>query len=537
MRILVVLFFFALQITPVSAQKPKIVIGVVVDQMRYDFLYRYESQYTNDGFKRLMREGTNCTNTHYPYYQTVTAAGHATVYTGSVPAHHGIIGNSWYDRESMRNIYCTEDKSVTGVECSDRVGQRSPRNMWSTTIGDQLKLSTNFKSKVYGISIKDRGAILPAGHSANSALWFDYVSGKFISSSFYGDKLPASVVSFNNKKRPHHYVQKPWELSLPITQYTQSTVDDVPWEGISDLEEQSVFPHLLKAPFNNPFSELTSSPHGNTILFELAKEIIEGEKLGSSDVTDMLCISFSSPDLIGHRFGPNSIETQDTYLRLDKEMGEFLKYLDKRYGVGNYLMFLTADHGVMDVPGFWKANKLPAIGVSDISMKKVINDALSSKYGNHLFIPAQASVYEEVFFDQAVLDSLNLSFKDIHDVLYPIVTKLPHVANLINLRDFENAPISGHLKNFIRNGYNNQRTGDMLIVNKPGTIMGYKTGTGHGTPYEYDTHVPLLFFGTGIPAGEINTRVSVSDIASSIANKLKILSTSNNTGEPVWGKQ
>ena len=337
---------------PASINRPKLVVGMVIDQMRWDYLYRYYSRYGSGGFKRLINEGFSAENTFIPYTPTYTACGHASIYTGSVPAINGIIGNDWYDPQLGRNVYCAEDTSVTSVGSTTMAGVMSPKNMLTTTITDELRLATNFQGKVIGISLKDRGSILPAGHSANAAYWFDGQTGDWITSTFYMTKLPTWVEDYNKIKLVNKFYEKNWPTLYPIETYTQSTADDKPYEGKARGEQSPVFPHPLKLYAGKNFEMIKSTPYGNTMTLDLAKLAILSEDLGKDNITDFLAVSCSSTDYVGHMYGPNSIEAEDTYLRLDKDLAEFFDYLDSKVGKGNYLFFLSADHGAAPVPGF-----------------------------------------------------------------------------------------------------------------------------------------------------------------------------------------
>lgn len=337
---------------PVS-KNPRIVIGIVVDQMRWDYLYKYQARYVDGGFKRMVRDGVSCENTFIPYAQTVTAAGHSCVYTGSVPGINGILGNEWYDRSLGRQVYCTEDKKVTGIGGKGEAGAMSPENLKVTTVTDELRMATQFKSKVVGIAIKDRGAILPAGHAANAAYWYDGVSGKWISSSYYMESLPGWVNQFNDSKIVDSLLKLNWQTLYPLSSYTLSDPDDKNYEGKFSFEEKPVFPHLISTQAGKNYSIISNTPYGNYMTLRFAQKAIQEEGMGADEVTDFLTISLSSPDYIGHQFGPNSIEVEDNYLRLDRDLAIFFENLDKQFGK-DYTVFLTADHAVAHAPDIWK---------------------------------------------------------------------------------------------------------------------------------------------------------------------------------------
>ncbi|HCX75705.1 MAG TPA: alkaline phosphatase, partial [Algoriphagus sp.] len=333
-----------------QAEKPKIVVGIIVDQMRQEYFYKFADRYSDGGFKRLASEGYMMKNGHYNYIPTYTGPGHASVYTGTTPATHGIIGNNWYVRRQNKMIYCAEDSTVSNVGGTVMSGQISPRNLLTTTITDELRFATNKRSKVVGIAIKDRGASLPAGHLGD-AHWFDSDNGEFMTSTYYKSELPTWVSNFNALKRPDSLLNQTWQPLYSADSYINSIDDNNEFEAPFIGKETPTFPYNLPElrENNGNYGLIAATPFGNTLTLEFAYAAIEGEKLGMGKETDFLAVSFSSPDYIGHRFGPTSKELEDNYLRLDLEIEQFLNYLDKTYGKGNYLVFLSADHGVADI--------------------------------------------------------------------------------------------------------------------------------------------------------------------------------------------
>ena len=292
--------------------KPKLVVGIVVDQMRWDYVNNFKPFFkTQNGFLRFMNQGASCNNNLISYLPTVTACGHAAVYTGSTPAIHGITGNSWFDNIQQRMVYCVEDNSVqaVGIENSS-AGKMSPLNVWTTTIGDELKLATNFKSKVYGVSLKDRGAIIPAGHSADGAFWYDSKSGNFISSTYYGKTLPSWLTNYNNAKKVDSFYKLGWSLSLPASVYEANCdKDQNEYESTPFGKDAKGFPYGLTQFIGKDYGKVSSTPYGNNLVLDVATQTLINEKMGLDDITDLLALSFSSPDYIGHAFGPNSWET------------------------------------------------------------------------------------------------------------------------------------------------------------------------------------------------------------------------------------
>src|SRR5690554_4048145 len=314
-------------------ETPKLVVGIMVDQMRSDYIHKYWDKFGEDGFKRLVNEGFSFTNNHFDYMPTSTGPGHASVYTGTTPSVHGVMGNGWYVRETGKNINVIEVSGYSGVGTEPgKESDKSPGNVLSTTVGDELRLHTNFRSKVIGVSRKDRGAILPAGHTGE-AYWYEGSTGNFISSSYYLEELPAWVQAFNSRNLAQEYLKEPWETLLPIEQYVESMADDNPYENLFKGAEAPVFPYNLpELAKTEGLGILASTPFHNDLLLDMAIAAIEGENLGSRETSDMLSISFSATDGIGHQFGPSSIEVQDTYLRLDQTLAKLLDYLDEHFG-------------------------------------------------------------------------------------------------------------------------------------------------------------------------------------------------------------
>ncbi|MES2480203.1 MAG: alkaline phosphatase PafA [Bacteroidota bacterium] len=498
-----------------SIARPKLVVGIVVDQMRWDYLYRYQHRYGNGGFKRLMNEGFNCQNTYLNYVPSYTAPGHATIFSGAVPAIHGIVGNDWIEHNI--NQYCAADKNVTSVGGSQNAGQMSPRAMKTTNIGDELRLSTNFHSRVYGIALKDRGAIFPAGHSANGAFWFDDSTGTFISSSFYGKKLPQWLQQFNARKWVDTFLANNWETLYPIESYTQSIGDDNPYEHLRKGESSPTFPHLVSAA---GYKQIRSLPAGNTLTFKLAKTLIGAEELGQKEATDMLCISLSSTDYIGHAYAPNSIEVEDMYLRLDKDIASFLTYLDNKIGVDNYTIFLSADHGGAHNASFLTDRKIPAGTLSENELERELKALMKKRFGADNIILSVMNY--QVFFNEDYIEQKKLNRTAIKSQVIDFCKKKEGIYVVVDFENLAHSNIPANLKELLQNGYYAQRCGAIGIIYDPAWYSDGKKGTTHGTWNPYDTHIPLLWYGWGIPQGETFQRTEVTDIAATIAALLHI---------------
>jgi predicted AlkP superfamily pyrophosphatase or phosphodiesterase len=512
--------------------RPKLVVGIVVDQMRYDYLYRYYDKYGEGGLKRLMNEGFNCRNNHYSYGLTVTAAGHSSVYTGSVPAINGIVGNDWFDPIKGRNVYCAEDTTVTTVGSTNAsAGKMSPRNLLTSTITDQLQIGTNFRSKTIGIAIKDRGAILPAGHTATGAYWFDSKTGNWITSTFYTNELPKWAQDVNEQKLPAKYLKDGWKPLLPIEQYVESTSDDQPYETKLAGNATSTFPYELAGRAGDAFGIIASTPFGNTMTKDMAIAAIKGENMGKGTQTDFLAVSFSSPDYVGHAFGPNSIEVEDVYLRLDREFAEFLTFLDSWTGKGNYTVFLTADHGVTDVPAFWTEHRLNAGLLDTGGIKSSALKALEDAFGKGDYI--RASDNYQMYLNYATLKEKKIQIAQVHEVVREALLPLPGVADVIDLTALGKSSLNSYQLELYKNLVNAKRSGELQIIMQPGWFAGSTRGTTHGSPYNGDTHIPLLFYGWGIPKGETLRRTTIPDIAPTIAALLHLLPPNGTVGNPI----
>ena len=516
---------------PASIDRPKLVVGLVVDQMRWDYLYRYYNRYSNGGFKRLINEGFSAENTFIPYTPTYTAVGHSSIYTGSVPAITGIVGNDWYDPQLKRGVYCTEDSTVTSVGSNTTAGKMSPKNLLSSTITDELRLATNFQGKVIGLSLKDRGSILPAGHTPNGAYWYDGQSGDWITSTYYMKQLPAWVQDYNKQKMANKYYDLNWNTMYPIESYTQSTADNKDYEGKTRGEQTPTFPHPLKLYAGKNYDMIRSTPYGNTITLDLAKIAIKAEELGKDDITDFLAVSCSSTDYVGHQYGPNSIEAEDTYLRLDKDLEDFFSYLDKTVGKGNYLLFLSADHGAAHVPGFMKENKMQAGVVDDRAIVTSLNTYLESKF--KIKKPVIAAMNNQIIYNHANPDLAQIDFTAMKAATVEFLRLQEGFADAVDLARVSESTLQEVQKKMITNGYNARRSGDVYFILQPNWFDGGKTGTTHGAWNPYDAHIPLVFMGWNVKPGKTNKTHYMTDIAPTIAAMLHIQMPSGNVGEPI----
>lgn len=529
----------ALATVPATAQnkivptKPRLVVGLVIDQMRWDYLYRYQRHYGTGGFKRLLGEGYSLENVMIPYIPTVTAVGHSSIYTGSVPAIHGIAGNDWIDKTTGESVYCTTDTTVQPVGAtSPKIGQHSPHNLWSTTISDQLALGTNFQSKIIGVSLKDRASILPAGHTPTGAFWFDEGSGDFVTSTYYMTELPQWVKNFNAQHWGEKLVANGWNTLKPLAEYTESSPDNVAWESLIGSATAPTFPYdKLAADYAAKKGLIRSTPFGNTLTLKLAEAAIDGNDMGKDEVTDFLAINVASTDYVGHAFGPNSIEVEDTYLRLDRELEAFLKMLDAKVGKGNYLVFLTADHGGAHSNGFLKAHKI-LTDFFDDGLQNNLEQELKARYAQEKLITAVDNY--QIYLNHKLIQEKGLDAAEIKKTIITQLKKDPRVLFAVDLEKAAEAAVPEPVKTRIINGYNWQRSGDIQIISHDGMLPSYaKKGTTHSVWNSYDSHIPLIFFGTGIRHGSSGRPYFMTDIAPTLAQILKIENPSGNVGNAI----
>ncbi|HUH18341.1 alkaline phosphatase PafA [Albibacterium sp.] len=515
--------------------RPKLVVGIVVDQMRWDYLYRYYDRYGNDGFKRMINEGFSADNTNIDYVPTVTAIGHTTIYTGSVPSIHGIAGNDFIINATGETMYCTEDSTVSTVGSTSDAGKMSPRNLLASTITDELKLATNFRSKVIGVAIKDRGSILPAGHAADAAYWFDGETGNFITSTYYMDKLPAWVEGFNQQKLVEKYLNQGWETLYPIASYVQSAADDNRYEGKFSVSEKPVFPvNTAELYKKSGAGAIRTSPYGNTISFDMAKAAVENEKLGQNVVTDFLALSLSSTDYIGHQFGPNAIEVEDTYLRLDNELAEFFKYLDEKVGAGEYTVFLSADHGGAHNVNFLKDHNIPAGAWGTGKILTELNKVLQAKFGEDKLVISLLNYQGHLNYK--VIEEKGLDKEAIKSVAIDFLRKQEGVTYVVDMDKAQTASVPKVIRERIINGYNYDRSGDIQVILNPAWYSSGSanpTGTSHAAWNPYDAHIPLIFMGWGVKPGKTSRPTGMTDVAATLAAILKIQQPNGSIGVPI----
>lgn len=512
---------------------PKLVVGVVVDQMRYDYITRFWNKFGDGGFKRLTGDGFNFKNAHFNYIPTYTGPGHASVFTGGAPESHGIIGNNWFNKFENQSVYCAGDPNVEPVGTTSSAGKMSPHRMLTTSVADENRLHTQFKGKTIGVSLKDRGSILPAGHTANAAYWFHgQDEGKWITSSFYREDLPQWVQDFNRSGRAESYL-KTWNTLYDIETYSESGLDENNFEGGFNGQEKATFPYDLQKlqSRNGNFDIVKATPFGNNLTADFALAAIDGESLGQDEVTDFLTLSFSSTDYVGHNFGVNSKEIEDTYLRLDQDLERLLNALDEKVGEGNYTLFLTADHGGVHVPSYLQSVKVPSGYFSYDEYVSSTNEFIQEQFGVSDVI--QNISNGQIFFDYDKLLEEDIDRKEIEAAVAHYSLQYDQINKVYTRSQLEATTYTRGMDALIDMGYHQKRSGDVVLVLEPSVISYSVTGSTHGSGQNYDTHAPLIFFGKGIKAGSSMERAEITDIAPTISALLGIPFPNGSTGRPL----
>jgi hypothetical protein len=492
---------------PSPAPKTKLVVAIIIDQFRYDYMTRFDASY-QDGLRRLHDAGAFFTDAHQAHYPTVTAVGHAAFLTGSIPAIDGIIGNEWFDRDTRKMVTSVSDEATKLVGGNGGTGS-SPKRLVGSTLGDEIKIAGPADSTVIGISLKDRAAILPSGHAANAAYWFEHESGQFVSSTYYMTDLPAWVRAFNKSDAANRYAAAKW---MPI-------------DAGPGVQPFRILPAVLGKPY---YEAMIGTPYGNEMLEAFAEQALKEEHLGQHSGTDVLTVSFSSNDLLGHQVGPDAPEVRDMCIQTDRVLGQLLRAIEAVAGAGNYVVVLTSDHGVAPKPEELIKRGMPAGRFSSDEVRRTIETALSDKYGVGKWIlgNAEASAY----LDHELLRAKHVALMDAVEIAAEAVRKLPYIFRVYTSTQLEHEGVAGDpIGKLVQRGFYRERAGDLFIVQKPYWIAS-KDGTSHGTPYSYDTHVPVIFLGRGIRAGRYDDNISVADIAPTLAALLGVNAPSGSVG-------
>lgn len=524
--------------------RPRLVLLIVVDQFRYDYLERFNDLFVAGGLRRLMREGASWTQANYDHMPTYTAPGHATLMTGAWPAETGIIANEWPDLEKGRNITSVEDEQARLLNGEPGEVASSPRRLMVSTLGDELRMATNDRSKVIGISIKDRAAILPAGRHANAAYWFSTISGRMITSNYYFNQMPRWVAAFNDARPADKYFGARWERLLPESEYTERAgADDPAWEQVNNVPgDTNKFPHIITGGAGQPGKEfygaLDYSPFSNDLLLSFAEQAITNEQLGADTDTDILTLSFSANDYVGHRFGPYSQEMMDITLRTDRQIEELLKFVDARVGLRNTIVIFTADHGVAPSPEQAAAMGLPGLRIAGTDILHAMKNAISARYNRKGEQPDPTANYIQafyngnVYFNRVALKRDGVDEEEIERICGDASLTVPGMSRYFTRAQLMRRAIApgDDVARRVLHGFYPTRSGDLIVVYEPFKYLETTIAVTHGSPYSYDTHVPLILMGAGFRAGRYLEAAAPSDIAPTLAAVLRVQAPSNSVG-------
>ncbi len=513
-----------------SAEEPKLVVAILVDQLRYDYLDRFHGQFIDGGFRLLTDQGAFLTFAQYNYSPTVTGPGHASFLSGAPPAIHGIIGNDWFDKRTRKSVNCVSDPDVEGVGGKEGEGKRSPRNFIGSNFADEMRL--RFHSKVVGVSLKDRGAILPAGKKPAGAYWFDSPSGNFITSTYYMAELPAWVREFNERKRPAAFVGQTWKRLLDPAAYHWP--DQAVGEGVMPPEKTPTFDHVVHPSPTEGFETLVPTPFGDQLLAEFALAALEGEQLGTGPQPDLLTVSFSSLDAAGHRFGPYSQEIQDMMLRLDRELAQFFAALDKKIGLKNVTIVLTADHGVAPTPEFAAEQGLGGQRIELGPLMDELRAKLAERFGAGEMLLAPRPVDGHLYFDHDALRARQIEPETVAAFIREWALATGKYQAAYTRAQLLDGRAPGVLGQRVLNGYHPERSGDVVLVLKPFSLgVSVKSGTTHGSPFAYDTHIPVIFYGAAFKRGRYADEFYITDIAATLCAALHVTVPTGSMGKPL----
>ena len=502
--IAICVFFYTSAITA-QTKKPKLVVGIVVDQMRYDFLIKFYDNFGEGGFKKLMKDGFSCNSLNYNYKPTYTGPGHASIFTGTSPSVHGIVANHWFDRSTQESIYC--------VTLIDSMGKsyKSPERLLSETFADGIKQFTNFESKSFGISLKDRGAILPAGHLADGAYWFNSENGEWESSDYYSRSNALEEFNSNDFSA---YLETGWKLSLPLNKYSISLPDANNFEYALSKSTEPVFPYnLIDIQKEIGWGILKKIPQGNDMTADAAKFLIKNESIGKDNITDFISVSFSATDYVGHRFGVQSLEVHDTYVKLDKTIADFIQFLNNEVGEGEYTLFLTSDHGAGMPRAYLKEKKLPNGYLNERELRKGLENEIELKTGNSDWVSKLMNL--NVYFNDSLKQNNPKLYAEVKFLAHNWLSLQDGIASVLDAENIE-YPVNVFQERAIR-GIKPYSSGDLICVEAPNWSPYTEKGSTHGSGYGYDTHVPLLFYGLNVPKGKTNENYSITSIVATLS--------------------
>jgi predicted AlkP superfamily pyrophosphatase or phosphodiesterase len=522
----------------IPPDKPRLVIGIVVEELNYNQLEKFHDKLGENGIKRLINEGTYFKNASFEYLLTQSAPGHATIATGSEPSFHGITSDDWYVPLKNELIGCTKDINVNSTGGSFESGLHSPVNLLVSTFSDELAMATNRKAKIFGIGLKENSAILSAGHVANAAYWFDNTTGTWMSSSYYISSLPEWVNDFNAMKFPDAYLNSSWNLFKPVNYYADCLPDSNSFEiGFNNI---NYFPYDLKKlrsknlfNYKNDYSLLRETPYGNSFTTSFAIRLIQNEHLGKGDATDYLSICYSATDYIGHRFGPSSVEMGDAILRLDDDIKNLLTFLNDSIGKRNVLIYFTAAHGISEIPAVLEKNRIPSGYFQQNQALQLLRSYLNAVYGEGDWVKGYSE--KQIFLNRTLIEDARLSLDDVQKKVARFLVQFTGVQAAYPYSAFEaNDFGNGNLRRIINN-FSPQRSGDVIVILNPGWVEKQSDYvTNYNSPYEYDSHVPLIWYGWTVNRATVTRQVNMTDIAATLSTLCKVPYPNACTGEPMF---
>jgi predicted AlkP superfamily pyrophosphatase or phosphodiesterase len=518
----------------IPSENPRLIVGIVIEQMRSDYISRFWDKFCEGGFKRLIHEGTYCRNASYDYFYMQTAVGYATIYTGSMPASHSIVANEWYDRMNNKIIQAVADESVKTVGGSYDAGQYSPRNMLGTTIGDEIKLANLRQSKVFGVSLEPVSAILSAGHMADGAFWFDDENGAWITSSYYMPDLPNWLDEENKKKLSDLYLTKTWDTSFPILEYTNCLTDENPYEA--GIDGRIVFPYVLPEigkgrSISDRYRLLKQTPFGNTLTKDMAIATMVNENLGKDAFTDLLTVSFVATENIGNLFGPMSIEVEDAFLKLDKDLEHFLQFVDDFVGKQNALIFVTSNHGTAQTPAYLSDSKAPVGSFNYNSALSLLRSYLNALYGSGEWIKGYYG--QQLYLNTDLIENSKMKLEDFRDVVAQFLIQFTGVSNTLTATALQNNQYTEGYRSKMQNNFYPRHSGDVFVNLHPGWVEKSQHATSHNSAYLYDTQVPLIWYGWKVKRDMIVRPVDMTDIAPTISSMMNIIAPNAATGKVI----
>jgi predicted AlkP superfamily pyrophosphatase or phosphodiesterase len=522
----------------IPPDKPRLIVGIIVEQLRYDQIERFRNRFGENGIRKLLNEGTFFQSASFDYLLTQSAPGHATIATGAEPSYHGITSDTWFLPLRNEQVYCTKDINVDPTGGSIESGLHSPVNLQASTFTDELKVSSGGKSKIFGVGLKEHAAILSAGHAADGAYWYDNNSGTWMSSTYYTDSLPFWVNDYNAMNYAGSFLNNPWLLARPPADYSDCVPDSGKYEA--GFNGKNYFPYDLKklssrgkGEANRDFSILKETPFGNTFTTGFAKKLIETEELGRDDITDYIAVCYTATDYIGHRFGPSSYEMADAIMRLDKDIEDLLKYLNDNLGKKNILVYFTSAHGISEVPGILESMRVPAGYFRQDQAMSLLKSYLKAIYGDGDWVKGYSE--KQVYLNRTLIEDAKIPLEDIQKKVARFLIQFSGVSSAYPYYAFEaNDFGNGNLKRIINN-FSPLRSGDVIVTLNPGWVE--RDGifvTNHNSPYECDSHVPLIWYGWSVSRATVTRKVNMADIAATLSSLCKVPYPNACTGEPMF---